>query len=216
MRLTFGTRLAIFAVGACLLLPASGPRAADAATDCFSEDNERRLSGCSALIETPGLGQEDLSLAFAMRALAYSLKGNYERALADYDEAIRINPAFAVALNNRAWALFKAGRAREGMPDVERSLALQPMSSHSLDTRAHIRQQLGDLTGALADYEMAMVYGGERIIKLYQCGLQAKGHYDGKIDGRYTAQVKQGLEACVRDKDCDPLPADEECRATTS
>jgi hypothetical protein len=46
--------------------------------------------------------------------------------------------------------------------------------------------------------------------------LQAKGHYDGKIDGRYTSEVKQGLEACVRDKDCDPLPADEECRATTS
>jgi len=193
-----------------------GPLQAEAATDCFSDDNERRIEGCSALIETPGIGPDDLSLAYAMRALAFSLKGNYDRALPDYDEAIRINPTFAVALNNRAWALYKAGRGEQGMRDVERSLQLQPGSSHTLDTRAHIRQQMGDVLGALADYEMAMVFGGDRMVKLYQCGLQAKGLYDGKIDGRYTPPVKQGLETCVRDKTCDPLPADEECRATTS
>lgn len=206
----------VLLAAAVLASPAAQARASDAATDCFSDDNERRIAGCSELILSPGIGQEDLSLAYAMRALAYSLKADYGRALADYDEAIRINPGFAVALNNRAWALFKAGRAREGLPDVERSLRLSPGSSHALDTRAHIRQQMGDTTGALADYEMAMVYGGERLIKLYQCGLQAKGLYEGRIDGRYTSEVKLALETCVKSRDCDPLPPDEECRATTS
>lgn len=207
---------AMLIAGVVSLAGAGTPRAADAATDCFSDDNERRIEGCSELIARPDIGQEDLSLAYAMRALAFSLKGNYASALSDYDQAIRINPTFAVALNNRAWALYKAGRGTEGLRDVERSLSLSPGSSHALDTRAHIRQQQGDITGALADYEMAMVQGGERLIKLYQCGLQAKGLYDGKIDGRYTTPVRLALEACVRDRTCDPLPPDEECRATTS
>jgi hypothetical protein len=28
--------------------------------------------------------------------------------------------------------------------------------------------------------------------------------------------LMQALELCVRDKGCDPLPADEQCRAATS
>lgn len=204
------------AVGLCLLV-ASGPGArAQSALDCFGEDNERRIAACSDLITQPGISQDELASALAMRALGYSLKGQYDRALPDYDQAIAINPDFAIALNNRAWALFKAGRAREGSEDVEKSLALSPNSAHAYDTRAHIRQSLGNLRGALSDYEKSMLFGGERMIKLYQCGLQAHGLYDGKIDGYYSRPVREAMEACLRTDRCDPLPADEECRASTS
>jgi tetratricopeptide (TPR) repeat protein len=202
-----------------LLWLAAGPGVpllAQSALDCFGEDNDRRIAGCTDIITAPGSTPDDISAAYAMRALGYSLKGLYDLALPDYDRALAINPDFAIALNNRAWALFKAGRSREGLPDVEKSLALSPASPHAFDTRAHIRQSLGNPNGALADYEMAMRYGGERMIKLYQCGLQAHGLFDGRVDGIYTRPMREAMEVCVKSTTCDPLPADEECRPATS
>jgi hypothetical protein len=52
-----------------LIAGLAGPARADSATDCFSEDIERRIEGCTALIERRDESLADLSLAYAMRAL---------------------------------------------------------------------------------------------------------------------------------------------------
>ena len=189
---------------------------AEPAADCFGEDIERRIDGCTALIEQRDQSVADLSFAYAMRALAYSLKGRYATAIRDYDMAISMKPDFAVALNNRAWAYYRWGKAETGLVDVEKSLQLSPTSPHALDTRAHIRQILGDPKAALRDYDKAMWYGGARMIKLYQCGLTEARLYTGEIDGTWRPELTEAMEKCVRDKACDPLPADEHCRAATS
>ena len=204
-------------VAALLLLVSLGAQArASDAVNCFGEDIDRRIEGCTALIERRDTSVADLSSIFAMRALAYSLKGEYDTAIRDYDTAIVMRPDFAVALNNRAWAYFRWGKAETGLPDVERSLQLSPTSPHALDTRAHIRQALGDPQSALRDYNKAMYFGGSRMIKLYQCGLTEARLYNGEIDGMWRQELQTALEQCVRDKTCDPLPADEHCRAATS
>ena len=189
---------------------------AEVATDCFSEDWNRRIGGCTIIIESNTATPAEKAQAYAMRALALSIKGQYDVAIRDYDEAIRIAPDFAVALNNRAWAYFKWGQGLRGMPDVERSLQLNPLSEHTWDTRAHIRQTLGQFAGAFSDYERAVDLGGERMIKLYQCGLTEMGLYKGKIDGVYSKDVREALRQCAFRKDCDPLPGDEQCRQATS
>lgn len=210
--------LAALSVAAILLAAYSVAVAAPASTiaECFSENNEKRIAGCSALIETPQLDDGTRSLAYAMRALALSLEGGLTQALPDYDMAIKLDPASAMALNNRAWVLYKLDRLGDALADVERALELSPASPHAHDTRAHIRQARGELRPALRDYEQAMRFGGEHLVKLYQCGLEANGVYTGPIDGLYTRDVRRALEVCVASKTCDPLPADEECRAATS
>lgn len=207
--------LGLVAVIAASLIGASLASTEDSSTKCYGQDNERRITGCSELLDTPLLPSER-SLAFAMRALAYSLKGLYDLAIPDYDAAIEIAPNFAIALNNRAWAHFRSGQTSQASIDVERALALTPQSPHALDTRAHIRQASGDIVGALRDYEQAMQFGGTPIVRLYQCGLQAAGLYDGFLDGVFSDKLRGALETCVRNSGCDPLPADEECRKLTS
>lgn len=199
------------------LLLAGAGWAGDATwSECNGPDAERRMAACTRLIETPELDPLDRSLAYAMRALAFSMMGQHALSIPDYDAALRINPEFPTALNNRAWALYKAGQASAGIANVERALELAPLSPHALDTRAHIRQVLGDSELALADYKLAMRAGGERMVKLYQCGLQVAGLYDGAIDGVVTGSLTQALAICVERDGCDPLPADEECRKATS
>lgn len=200
-------------LSACVL---STVASSNTIAECFSENNERRIAGCSNLIENPNLDPGTKSLAYAMRALALSLNGALELALPDYDMAITLDPASAMALNNRAWVLYKLDRLTDSMADVERSIRLAPGSPHAYDTRAHIHQALGERAAALRDYEHAMRFGGEHLVKLYQCGLESQGIYDGPIDGLYTRKVRHALEVCVTRSACDPLPADEECRAATS
>lgn len=189
---------------------------ADAKTDCFSQDNVRRHSGCSELIDDPATNRSLRARAYAMRALAYAMDGDHLRSIPDYDEALHLNPSFAVAWNNRAWSLFKSGQALRGLPDVERSLVLSPFSAHSYDTRAHIRQVMGELDRALKDYNKAIRFGGRRMTRLYQCGLQERGLYNGQLDGRDSPELQKALKKCVGLDKCDPLPDDENCRQATS
>lgn len=209
-----GLAAGLVAVASCGV-PAAEP-AKPGNSECFENDNERRITGCTELLKTENLSPEVAALAYATRALAFSLRGDYDKAIPDYDRALRLNPYFAVALNNRAWALYKSGRAEAGMADIQRALALSPASAHAHDTRAHIFHSQGRASEALKDYRLSMRYGGEEMVKLYQCGLQAHGLYRGDIDGHYSVDLGRALEACVEDPKCDPLPADEECRKVTS
>jgi tetratricopeptide (TPR) repeat protein len=208
--------IALTAILLAVALVCGGAARSDTIADCFSEDNERRITGCTSLLDVPGLSKAEKSLAYAMRALAHSLKGQYDLALPDYDHAIELDPSSAIALNNRAWAYYKTGRTRRGLRDVDKSIQLQPNSAHAHDTRAHIYQLMGNTTKALADYERAVRFGGERIVKLYQCGLATFGLYKGNIDGVYSPATREAMKSCVSKSSCDPLPADEECRLATS
>ncbi len=121
-----------------------------------------------------------------------------------------------MALNNRAWALYRMSRYGEAMTDVQRALKIAPWSAHALDTRAHLHHIEGRSQQALSDYLLAMRFGGENMVKLYQCGLESHGLYKGEIDGIESDLLRQALVQCVRDQGCDPLPPDEECRRPTS
>ena len=211
-------RVVVLAVMAAVLALTDPVRATvdDPTLDCLSDDNQRRISGCSAMLDTPGLPDDQRSLAFGMRALAYSLLGIFDKALADYDAALKIKPDFPLALNNRAWAYYKLGRPADGVADVEKALELQPGSPYALDTRAHIRQSQGDAKAALADYDLAMRVGGGPIVKMYQCGLRSQGLYFGAVDGVYSTAVGEAMRACTGNRQCDPLPSDSECRPEVS
>src|SRR4029077_8587985 len=101
---------------------------ADSQDDCQGQDLQLRISGCTELIDR-NEPATDLAHAYAMRGLAYSLQGAFDRAIADFDAAIDKRPNFPAVLNNRAWAYFRSGRIRQGLPDIERSIELEPDSA---------------------------------------------------------------------------------------
>lgn len=192
-------------------LPALPQAQAATALDCFSDNMELRIAGCTEMLKGT-LAPEARARALASRALGLSMKGWYAEAIQDYDRALAIVPNEPVALNNRAWAYFRWGRPADGVDDIEASLQIDPTSGASYDTRAHIAQALGRPDKALPDYERAMAFGGVRMVKMYQCGLTENGLYKGPMDGVPNPELREALAKCVQDTSCDPLPADEECR----
>jgi tetratricopeptide (TPR) repeat protein len=193
----------------------SAPAHATSALDCFSNEPALLISGCTELLKGQ-ITPEERARAYALRALGYSLKGWYGEAVTDYDRSVAIAPDNPVTLNNRAWAYFRWGKPAMGRNDVERSLQLDPTSDAAYDTRAHIRQSMGDPVNALQDYRKAMIFGGARMTKMYQCGLTDQGLYKGPFDGIPNPELHAALEKCVKDATCDPLPMNEQCTFGTS
>ena len=67
-----------------------------------------------------------LGYFFQVRANARHEWGDAAAALRDYDQAVRLNPAFMLTYNNRGRAHFLAGRFERALADYERALDLDP------------------------------------------------------------------------------------------
>jgi hypothetical protein len=72
---------------------------------CLSPDPDVKISGCTAVIQSGRETQQNLAVAFNRRGNAYAAgKGQYDRAIEDYDQAIRLNPKLVEAFYNRGTA----------------------------------------------------------------------------------------------------------------
>jgi tetratricopeptide (TPR) repeat protein len=60
------------------------------------------------------------------RGYAYSQKGDYDRAVADYDEAIKISPKNAEFYNDRGNAFFGRGDYDQAIADYDQALKIDP------------------------------------------------------------------------------------------
>lgn len=88
-------------------------------------------------------------------ASAYSAKGDYDRAFATHNEAVKQFPQFAYVYVNRAETFDAKGDLAGALADLDRAAKLEPNSSSMLGARAFIRFKAGDFTGAGADFEKA-------------------------------------------------------------
>lgn len=67
-----------------------------------------------------------------------------EQALADCDEALRLDPENAAVIDSRGWVKLRLGRLEEAIADFEAALALEPDMSNALYGRGIARLRSGD------------------------------------------------------------------------
>jgi tetratricopeptide (TPR) repeat protein len=72
-------------------------------------------------------------------------------AIANYTQAIQLDPQLAIAYNNRAIAKIVMKDYRGALADYGEVIRLQPDKALSYNNRAVLRQQLGDCRGAVVD-----------------------------------------------------------------
>src|SRR5262245_35394391 len=66
---------------------------------------DQRVEGCTAVIASGLAKGADLARAFNRRGFAYHVKGDMDRAIQDYDQAIRLDPKVDIPFYNRGLAL---------------------------------------------------------------------------------------------------------------
>jgi lipoprotein NlpI len=91
---------------------------------CEASDPDLAISGCTAVIQSSRETQEIRGIAFFARGRAHALKSQFDRAIEDLDQSIRINPNYPDAFNIRGIAYGSKGqydRAIENFDEAIRS-----------------------------------------------------------------------------------------------
>ena len=77
-----------------------------------------------------------------------SKKGDYDRAIADYNKSIRLDPIYALAYRNRASLYIKKGDFNRAMADLNETIRLDPKHTLALCTRGMLKRKIDDSSGS--------------------------------------------------------------------
>jgi tetratricopeptide (TPR) repeat protein len=125
---------------------------------CEGEDAvtiDQRIEGCSAVIKAARDKGDRLAEAFNNRGIGYRLKGEHDRAIQDYNQAIRINAKFAAAYNNRGIAYDRKGDYDRAIADYDQAIKLKP-SAETYFNRGNAQLGKSQHDHAIDDYNQAI------------------------------------------------------------
>jgi tetratricopeptide (TPR) repeat protein len=123
------------------------------------------LSACSSQVATPpqpvtALSSLDSAEAYLARGDQYSTIKDYEHAIADYTQAIRLKPDLAEAYNNRGLA--EALEWKDGMTDAiadySQAIKLRPDYAYAYNNRGVAYMASGHPDEALRDFNYAIQF----------------------------------------------------------
>jgi tetratricopeptide (TPR) repeat protein len=150
-------RCALFAltlVGTWGLSTLSG--VADDADRCGKATGREGIDACTRVIASGETGSRGRAVAFYNRGQDWFHAGEYDRAIADFDAAIRLNPASAWTLNNRGTAWYFKGDPDRAFADFDAAVQRDPEYARAWHNRGEVRRDKGNFNGAVADYGKAI------------------------------------------------------------
>jgi tetratricopeptide (TPR) repeat protein len=143
--------------GTMLFTVHAGAQPAPPEAECTGQPGvawEQQIKSCTALIEkSQGI---DRALAHKNRGNAYLAQQDHDRALADYNEAVRLDPNFAAAYNNRGRVYLDRGDLDRAMAEFNEANRVDPKYALSYGGRIEVYVEKGDLDGAIAEASKAL------------------------------------------------------------
>jgi tetratricopeptide (TPR) repeat protein len=150
------TVVALMAVTTTMLPAAIRAQQSDDRSRCFAREGvspEDRLESCTAVIRSGGQTPQGLVAAFNSRGNAHLNNRNYDRAIDDYNDAIRLDPKYAIGFHNRGLAYLRKGRLDPAIEDFDAAIRLNPKYASAFINRALAYQEKAqwDFDAYLAD-----------------------------------------------------------------
>lgn len=115
-----------------------------------------RLAGCTRLIDRTKEPPKNRANAYVRRGMAYLSLRDFDRAVLDLDQAIRLDSKMTDAYGNRAVAHIARKDFDRAVQDANESLKFDPKNGGALNNRGVAYRELGDLARALADFNAAI------------------------------------------------------------
>jgi tetratricopeptide (TPR) repeat protein len=165
---------------------------ADDMTDCATSDNHQRvIAACSAVLANAGEDAEIRAVALTNRGSAKYRLQDFDAAIVDLDEAIQLNPKLSGAFFNRGTAYYRKNDAKRAMADFNEAIRLDPKALLPLINRGIVYFDLDDNAHAIADMDAAIKLAPKHA-GLY--AYRAKMYLDSGDAKRAGADFKRVLE----------------------
>src|ERR1700722_4246444 len=110
-------------------VPGTAQTLAQAWDWCAGKDGasaELQINGCTMVINSRQETQQNLAVAFGNRGNGYQNKGDYYRAIAEYDAAIQLNSNDPIVFSNRGIAYGSEGVIDHAIADFNEAIRLDP------------------------------------------------------------------------------------------
>lgn len=132
----------------------------------------------------------DAEIAFS-QAYDKQQAGDTEGAIADYTEAIRLNPNFATAFFNRGLIRREKNNFDGAIADYTEAIRLNPNFAEAYSSRGLVRYKKNDMGGAIADYTEAIYHDPYNVIAYFNRGLVRREQGDMESAIRdYTEAIR--------------------------
>ncbi|WP_245316783.1 tetratricopeptide repeat protein [Bradyrhizobium manausense] len=118
--------------------------------------SDRPIRGCTAIISAGERLLAQLVAAYNNRGLAFRANGDLDRAIEDYDQAIRLMPDHHVAINNRGVALMAKGELDRAITDFDHAIRLKSDYFAAFGSRAAAYSRKGLFDRAIADLDVVI------------------------------------------------------------
>jgi tetratricopeptide (TPR) repeat protein len=94
---------------------------------------------------------------FISSGLAYGMSKQYDKALADFNKALEIDPKNPEAYNNKGLYLSEMGRPDSALTFLDEAIRLKPEFYQAYYNKGNTLAQMKDFQGAISQYEAALV-----------------------------------------------------------
>ena len=143
-----------WSLAAALLL--TTPAAADDASTCHNASGSTALNACNRAIGSNRYSGNDLAKLYTSRGVELKMANRLMEAIADYDQAIALNPTDHFAFNNRANARRDNKDIAGAIDDYTEALRLDPGYTAAYVNRARVYVRMNRIDLARADFEQAV------------------------------------------------------------
>jgi len=114
------------------------------------------IKGCTIIIQSRRETAANRAVAHNNRANAWVDKQDDNRAIADYNDSIRLNPSYAVAYANRALVWLRKKEYDRALADFDEAILLDPANPSPYSDRGLTYFRKGDYNRAIVDYNEAI------------------------------------------------------------
>ena len=143
--------------------PAARATPRDVAACAQARDADLAIGGCTRVIDDKISKPKARAAAYFNRGNALVTKGEQDKAIADFDEVIKLEPKNASAYNNRGNARNDKGDSDGAIADFDAAIKQNARYASAYFNRGNARAAKGETARAITDYDAAIKYNRRNV-----------------------------------------------------
>jgi tetratricopeptide (TPR) repeat protein len=123
---------------------------------CYRESGDRAIAACTRAIKSGRYKGRDLAILYSNRGSEWTDKEDYDAAMRDHNEAIRIDKNYGPAYSNRGNVWSARGEPDRAIEDYNEAIRINPRDAKALNNRGDEYTLVGKYDLALRDLDRAI------------------------------------------------------------